>query len=338
MKALWIRVEAHDVDSREISRFAVALGVSKVMALGHSTALAGAIAEHTDDGRIDQLTDDELEDWARWTGKGGRLAKAVRDHLMTEGGEFREWLDTMGKLVDRRAKDRDRKELERQARERLAAEADPTFRGSSTDVPRKFHGLSSATERNGTERNETVRTPRQASSQKPSKGGTSPRESATAGSGDVGLNGRPPAPPSRARSGTATAPLPGQWPAPLIDFLDRFYPVKGRRRSDVERQLRILVDGNTVPDAHRQPVRAHSVARLAAACATVLAESHELRDLDKAIVVLLTKLGDTTDVSADRIAAERAEFTQPLDPRVEQLAETVASQRALPAASGGKAR
>lgn len=159
MKALWIRVEAHDVDSREISRFAIALGVSKVMALGHSTALAGAIAEQTEDGRIDTVTDEELEQWSRWGGKGGRLAKAVRDHLQAPDGTYRDWTDSMGKLVERRAKDRIRKQLPSEQRAPTTTDSVESPRqggGNAQAVPRNFRGDSAATRRDETVRNDTT--------------------------------------------------------------------------------------------------------------------------------------------------------------------------------------
>lgn len=278
MKALWIRVEAHDVDSRDISRFAVALGVSKVMALGHSTALAGAIAEHTDDGRIDTVTDEELEQWSRWGGKGGRLAKAVRDHLQAPDGTYRDWTETMGQLVERRAKDRDRKRLEKEARERSRQPSLPGFHGTSTEAPRTFHGVSSATERNGTERDDT---------------GTAKEHKAESTEGNNGNRSAS----LRSKSGTATA---GSLPPTASRFLDRFYPVAGRRRADVKQQLERLAAGHSVKAPvpgyeQQQPVSAYSVERLEAKCAEVIAESSTIHDLNAAIAILFAKLNDTSD-------------------------------------------
>jgi hypothetical protein len=66
MKALWIRVDAHVIDSIPIARFSEALELDAVTALGYYVALGGAIAEHTDDGVITDVADATLEGWARW--------------------------------------------------------------------------------------------------------------------------------------------------------------------------------------------------------------------------------------------------------------------------------
>lgn len=85
-------------------------------------------------------------------------------------------------------------------------------------------------------------------------------------------------------------------------FLDRRYPVRGTRRSDVERQLQALTAGETVP-FNGGRISAYGVDRLERLCAEL--DDVRLRDEDKAIVVLLRKLTDTTDVSADLVQDER---------------------------------
>jgi hypothetical protein len=100
MKALWIRVEAHKVDSVETAQLAEALGIDPVVALGHMTALGGAVAEHTEEGHIADVPNSTLEGWARWKGKKGELARAVREFLQDGDGKYDHWEETMGKLVE----------------------------------------------------------------------------------------------------------------------------------------------------------------------------------------------------------------------------------------------
>jgi hypothetical protein len=140
LKSLWIRVEAHAVDSIEVARFAEHLGVDVVTAFGHYVALGGAIAEQSPDGFINEVPNAALERWGRWAGKRGQFATAVRAVFESPDGEFADWLDSMGKLVERREKERKRKSG-----------------GNSAEPPRHNNGNSGATERNGTERDVTGR-------------------------------------------------------------------------------------------------------------------------------------------------------------------------------------
>lgn len=156
MKGLWIRVEAHAVDSVLIAELAEMLGIEPVLALGHLTALGGAVAEHTDDGLIGNLPNTTIETWARWRGKRGDFARATREVLQDGDGRLAEWQEAMGKLVEKRERERSRKEKERVIQKLMAA-------GMSEEEARKVHGLSAdntrtvrgesvATERDGTER------------------------------------------------------------------------------------------------------------------------------------------------------------------------------------------
>lgn len=144
MKALWIRVEAHEVDSVRVAQLAEALGIDPVMALGHLVALAGQVAEQTPDGHIATVPNVTIERWARWSGRRGEFARAVREILQDGAGFLDDWNESMGKLVERRAKDRQRKAGSK--------ESPGKDHGNSTENPRNGRGDSSATERDGTER------------------------------------------------------------------------------------------------------------------------------------------------------------------------------------------
>lgn len=302
MKALWIRVEAHDVESREIGRFAAALRVSRVVALGHSTALAGAIAEHTDDGDLEDLEDDEIEQWARWDGTPGELAAAVRAHLQAEDGTFRDWTVTMGLLVEKREKDRRRKEKERKKKERV--------RGQSTDNPRTGRGKSTVTERNGTGRN-----------------GTGDSSSSSLVTKERALNpGEQPA----LLSQLSTEELLERLPEIARRFFTVFYAdAIPRRRHDVALQLATLAAGERVT-YRKQTVCAYDAERLDLKCLEIL-EADNVEKPDSAIAYLFVALNDTTDVQEKWAHEEKAKYAGPIqDDRVTNLILGVTEARSMP--------
>lgn len=96
-------------------------------------------------------------------------------------------------------------------------------------------------------------------------------------------------------------------PRDAIVFAETFYPTNERRRAQVIRQLRQTLNGGAKLDRGTR-VFARSVDRLAEKCREVLDDG--VRNYDRAIVVLLKKLNDTSDVT-ERIArvekTERAE-------------------------------
>jgi hypothetical protein len=137
LKALWIRVDAHKVDSHEVDLLADELEIDVVLALGYVVTLGGAVAEHTEDGNIADVSDSLLERWARWKGKRGVFAPALRRALQNDAGEYDNWHEAMGQLVERRERDRNRKK-------------GWNFRGTSAETPRKFHGKRARFRRYGT--------------------------------------------------------------------------------------------------------------------------------------------------------------------------------------------
>lgn len=261
MKALWIRIEAHEIDSVEVARFAELLELDVVTAFGHYCALGGAIAEHAPEGDIADVPNSAIERWGRWVGKRGRFAAAVRDVFQSEGGVFADWLESMGKLVERREKERARWKL----------------RGGSAETPHSLRGDSGATERNGTERYRDL-----SKESSNTRSGISDDSTVSAAA--------PPADATFADVGKR--------------FLATFYRgASAKRLADVRRQIFATLDagGAKLKD---QRVRAGSEARLVAKMREVIAEG--VNDADKAIVVLLLKLGDTSDGSAPGVAAAAA--------------------------------
>lgn len=280
MKSLWIRVEARKASSPDVCSMADALGMSPVHVLGHYTALGGELAEHTDDGRIADLSDATIERWAQWSGKRGEFAAAVREYMQDTEGTFDNWSETMGLLVERRAQDRRRKR-----------------QGSSTDSPRNgdgndndFQGNSAengsnseVTGRNGTLRDVTGRS----ADQKPFSEDSNKR------------SGRP--------APLAVAP---DLPDDAIALLARFYPkatTSDKRRRDVYGQVcRTLTVGVKVPRTNRVAF-AVTADRLAAKCREVM-RGHVDKP-DSAIVLLLIKLADTTSLAAAEIQRAAVEHT-----------------------------
>lgn len=265
MKALWIRIDAHAIDSIEVARLAELLDVDIVTAFGHYCALGGAVAEHSPEGDIAGVPDAALERWGRWAGKRGKFAPAVRQVFQNSEGTYGDWLDSMGKLIERREKERARKSG-----------------GNSTETPRRLPGNSGATGRNGTERDGTEVPAFNSSTQKTPNSG--------AGS----------APP-------ADAP---ELPDDVLVFAGRYYP-KGvateRRRRDVYRQLcNTLTVGVKVPKTELVAY-ALTPARLAAKCREVM--QGRVDNPDRAIVLLLIKLADTTSVAATQIQEQVVERT-----------------------------
>ena len=105
----------------------------------------------------------------------------------------------------------------------------------------------------------------------------------------------------RAREGPAACSLSlAELLAPVSpavrDFFDRFYAqADPARQHDVADQLHRLTGGFAVEDADGNAAKAYTPGRLDAKCRDVVT----VRDPDKAILVLLRKLGDTSDGVVD---------------------------------------
>lgn len=112
----------------------------------------------------------------------------------------------------------------------------------------------------------------------------------------------------------AAAPLTdalAQLPKPALDFLRTFYPrntANAERRTDVAQQLCATLNGGA--EYRGQRVQAFTVDRLATKCRDVMREG--VRDPDKAIAVLLLKLGDTSDQSAPGVTVAKIDAAQSL--------------------------
>jgi hypothetical protein len=104
--------------------------------------------------------------------------------------------------------------------------------------------------------------------------------------------------PAGASAGTADLP-----PDALV-FLETFYPTNNRRRTAVAHQLRATLNGGAKLDRETRVV-ARSPDRLAAKCREILDDG--VRNYDRAIVVLLKKLNDTSDITERAAAVVKTE-------------------------------
>lgn len=138
MTGLWIRVAANIGDRKVVWRLVTSCGLSVDAAVGTLVMFWGAVAASTKGGRIDDVSDVQLEAWARWQGEPGAFARFVREQHATDG-VINEWDDYAGTLEDRRERDRERKRREREAKK-------------SAGNPQDVRVTSVRTERNGTER------------------------------------------------------------------------------------------------------------------------------------------------------------------------------------------
>lgn len=103
----WIRWECGTPDSEVVGWLADRLGIELATALGLYTAVCCKVGEHRADGRVSEVADTLLEQWALWRGKRGRFAAAFRERCQDESGLLRGWW-RQDKLDEKREKDRER--------------------------------------------------------------------------------------------------------------------------------------------------------------------------------------------------------------------------------------
>jgi hypothetical protein len=117
----WIRVHGGLIDKPVTGRVADALGVNVHEAIGLLVTLWSQVAANGINGKLDDVSDAQIERWARWSGERGAFAKWVKNSHIDESGRIHEWDEYMGKLEQQREKGRNRV---REFRERNAASND----------------------------------------------------------------------------------------------------------------------------------------------------------------------------------------------------------------------
>lgn len=105
----WIGISTSALDTKETAALAQVLECSPHEALGLIVALTGRLAEHQPDGRIADVDDGLVEQWAQWRADRGRFARAVRAVLTGPDGTLAGWRESAGKLLARREAEAKRK-------------------------------------------------------------------------------------------------------------------------------------------------------------------------------------------------------------------------------------
>lgn len=108
----WIRWECGTPDSDVIGWLADRLGIEPAQALGHYTAICCKVGEHRPDGKIGDVPDTLLSQWALWRGRSSRFADAFRERCQDETGNLRGWWRQV-RLDEKREKDRLRQQRSR---------------------------------------------------------------------------------------------------------------------------------------------------------------------------------------------------------------------------------
>lgn len=144
----WIRVHANIAGKPVIGRAVEALGISPAEAIGLLVTFWGAVSQHATNGVVAHLPDSQLERWAGWTRKRGKLAAFIRDAHLDEDGRVNEWDDYAGKLEDRKEKDRERKRRSRgrhaDTPQDVTPDSAPTIRDETKRTELHLHQPTSA--------------------------------------------------------------------------------------------------------------------------------------------------------------------------------------------------
>ena len=75
----WMRLDATVREHRKVGRLARLLGIPRVLALGHLTALWTWVLTQAPDGALDGLTSEDLADACWWEGEPDAIARALVD-------------------------------------------------------------------------------------------------------------------------------------------------------------------------------------------------------------------------------------------------------------------
>ncbi len=143
----WIRVAGSIVRHPKTRRFAVALGVERVQAIGHVVSLWTWAAEYFQDGNLIDCTPEEIADGADWHGDPMLFVTSLQASGFADGLVLHDWHVYQGALIEKRERDRERA---RMVRER--------FKDSRATVARPSCDESRTVARNETRRDETRRT------------------------------------------------------------------------------------------------------------------------------------------------------------------------------------
>ena len=105
----WIESHQELRDHPKLKRLARALEVRQAHAIGHLHCLWYWALAYAENGDLSGHEDWELAEAADWGGDPAVFIEALRQHGWLDGTELHDWYDYAGKLVERRARDRERK-------------------------------------------------------------------------------------------------------------------------------------------------------------------------------------------------------------------------------------
>jgi hypothetical protein len=156
----WVAIDLNIANDPAVHRIAAALRIRIPEAVGLLVLAFASMVQHAPDGRIGDVPDTLLEQWARWHGKRGAFAAQFRAELTDETGQVRAWEKWNGNNLRRLDAARERARVWRESRDRerddRAKNANGTANGTHTGAGTSTHTERVAytpTEQNRTEQN-----------------------------------------------------------------------------------------------------------------------------------------------------------------------------------------
>ena len=112
------------------------LKVRRAHAAGLLALVYAGMARHAQDGCLDTVLDEQIEEWAYWHGTPGTFATLIRSYLCDAQGVVRAWDRWNGAMIRKAKLDRERKRAARAGE----SPRPRTVHGPSTDIPRSGAG------------------------------------------------------------------------------------------------------------------------------------------------------------------------------------------------------
>ncbi len=110
----WIESHQELRNHPKVSRLSRILSIPKVQAIGHLHALWWWAMDYSPDGLTSDWTPEDIADGAMWDGDAERFHEAlISSRWIDADGMLHDWGDYAGKILDKRATDRERKRLSR---------------------------------------------------------------------------------------------------------------------------------------------------------------------------------------------------------------------------------
>lgn len=147
---MWIESHQEIAQHPKTKRLARRLGISVPTAIGHLHLLWWWSVDYADDGDLSRYTPEDIADAMMWEGEPQDLWDALVElhwiDLKEERPEIHDWDTYIGRLLEKRRKDAERK---RESRDRTPP-APPTSNGHTTDTPKDIQATAQVTVPNRT--------------------------------------------------------------------------------------------------------------------------------------------------------------------------------------------